>query len=144
MTKNLSKNVDIRARRNGFIQQLEHLAAQMEHNELNKSVDLIGLQHSNEQFHLTQYKIQAGKIIFRAYQSGEFRDNGTLCKILDHWSKIPFSESTDWSYIQGIESICWQWYGNRFDNRKKELGELSAYAYVIRLLVSELEKENID
>jgi len=144
MTKNLDKNVDVRAKRNEYIWQLEQLAAKMEKNELNKSVTLDGPQNGNKQIHLAQHRIQAGKIIFDAYQSGEFHGDGTLCKILDHWSKSPGSEFADWRYIQGFESICWEWYGSRFEKCKKELGELRAYAYVIRLLVSELEKENID
>lgn len=144
MTKNLGKNVDERTKRNRLIWLLGQLATKMENYTLNQSIDLDGSQNSNEQYNLTQYKIESGKIIFEAYQAGEFRGNGTLCKVLDCWKNIPHSESTDWNYIQGFEAICWQWYGNRFESRRKELGELCAYAYVIRLLVGELEKENID
>lgn len=102
MTKNLDKNVDVRAKRNEYIWQLEQLAAKMEKNELNKSVTLDGSQNGNKQIHLAQHRIQAGKIIFDAYQSGEFHGDGTLCKILDHWSKSPGSEFADWRYIQGF------------------------------------------
>jgi hypothetical protein len=144
MTKNLGESDDMRAKRNRFIWQLGQLAAKMESNELNKSADLVDLQDNNEQLRLTQYKVQAGKIIIEAYQSGEFLGNGKLCKVLDYWDGIPYLESTYWSNVQCFESICWQWYGNRFDKRKKELGELCAYAHVIRLLMSELEHHNID
>lgn len=137
----MDRTVDMRARRNEFIGQLAQLAAEMENDGPGRRVDWVGPQNSKEQFHGTQYTVRAGKIIFKAYQSGEFHGNGIVCKILDQLSG---SDPTDWSYIQGFESICWQWYGDRFDDRRKELGELKAYAYVIRLLMGELEKENMD
>lgn len=123
--------------------QLHELAAKMENKELNKSKGLAGLQNNDEQLRLAQYKIQAGKLVFELYESGEC-SSGILHQVLGYWSKIPDPEFADWNYIQGFEAICWQWYGNRFANLKKELGELCANAYVIRLLIGEFQRQDID
>ncbi len=141
MAESLDKNVDLRARRSRLIGQLLQLAARMENKELN--VDSVGLKNNDEQLCLTQYKIQAGKLLFELYGSGEC-PNGTLCQILGYWSKNPYPESADWNYVQGFESVCWEWYGTRFGNLKKELGELRAYAYVIRLVIGPFQHQDID
>jgi hypothetical protein len=142
MTENTLKSDVLRTKRNQLKGQLRLLAAQMENKELNKSVDLAGRQ-SDEQLRINQYKIQAGKLVFELYELGEC-ESGTLNQVLDYWSKKPYSESADWNYLQGFESICWQWYGNSFGNLKKELGELCAYAHIIRLLVGHYEHQDID
>lgn len=143
MTENLGKNVDLRAKRSRLTGQLLQLAAKMENKKLNKNTDLVGLTNNDNQSRLTQYKIQAGKLLFELYESGE-SPGGTLCQILGYWSRNPYPESANWNYVQGFESICWQWYGSRFDELKNELGELCAYAHVIRLLISSFEHQDID
>ncbi len=140
MTENTSKNGHQKEKRRMLVQQLRQLAAKMESKEPNKSADWVG---KDTQIRLTQYQTMAGKIIVEAYQTGE-SSNGALCQILDPWSKTPSIESTDWNYIQALESICWQWYGNRFEGLRQELGELCAYAHVIRLVIGEFERQDLD
>ena len=133
------------ARRNGYIQQLHRLAADMENNVLEKISNLASLPENKDYLLvIREYKIQAAKIIFEAYQYGEIHGDGLLCSILGYWNKIPYPQYPEWCYVQGFDSVCWQWYGDRFEDRIKKAGELGAYAHVIRLLISELEKNNID
>jgi hypothetical protein len=139
-----SRNRDLlQAKRSRLQEQLRQLAVEMEKKELNPSPGLAGLQNNAEQLRLTQSKIQAGKLVFEIYASGQCFD-GRLCQILDDWSKKPDLETSDWNDVQGFESICWEWYGNRFERLKQELGELSASAHVIWLLLSEFQRQDLD
>ncbi|HNT75740.1 MAG TPA: hypothetical protein PKH77_12055 [Anaerolineae bacterium] len=134
-----------------LIRSFIRLAVEMEKDPLDTP-----LIHSNQVSHDKEetlwnlrtwnYQARAGKMICEAYQAGEFRQEGLLCKGLDDWCRLPYPQNPDWCYAKGFETICSTWpkrehpYAFDFEYQKRTEGELRTYAKVLRLLVGLLEE----